>query len=119
MTDTPTPITLADGWILTTLYRAELQGHGQWTHADNLRANDHTGEIDIEPGSVWRDHNNLGGWKYNAIVIWRPTPPRTVTIELPESEVRRVADTCWWGATGDDVVHEACRDAIARLDGDT
>lgn len=101
--DTPTPYTPPDGVVLTKMAEARRIGHGEIT--------------DLVGGADWERLNDV--WSDNAIVCWRPTPERTVTIELPESEVRRIADTCWWSETGDDVVHEAARAAVARLDGDT
>ncbi len=77
--DTPTPYTPPTGVILTTMGEARRIGHGQtrpshWPPADNI-------DWKIWSARSWESSDR-------ELVWWRPTPERTVTIELPESVVR-------------------------------
>lgn len=105
--DTPIPFTPPDGVIVTTMASARHVGRGQVACA--LIA----GEID------WCDVERARNWNHDRIVWWRPTPERTVTVELPESVVRRLATrgASWTEPVGI-CVHRAARAAVAQLDGD-
>lgn len=104
--DTPIPFTPPDGVIVTTMASARHVGHGQVACA--LKAD----EID------WCDLEWVRNWSPTTIVWWRPTPERTVTIELPESVVRRLANTCWWREQVGVHTHRAARAALKQLDDD-
>lgn len=106
--DTPTPYRPPDGVILTTLGDARWAGRGEvalpgLTPDDNI--------------SDWGNTRSLHTFTSDTLVWWRPTPERTVTIELPES-VAEEASHDWCGDEAADAVRQACRDAIERLDGD-
>lgn len=105
---TPTPITLGDGQMLTTRGEARRIGHGQWIPAELAFT-----------GGTWNDAADTGANYPDEAVIWRPTPPRMVTIELAEDDAR------WWAergtqgyASGFIRIVEACRKALADLEDD-
>ncbi len=104
---TPEPVTFPEPFILTTMKNVRRVCTGQVSVADAAISDD----------AFWRDWDGPG-WADSAIVLWQPTPPRKVTIELDEDVVRR-----WAGGPPDDLVlttdpaaiTSACR---AALDGD-
>jgi hypothetical protein len=104
---TPEPVTPPEPYVLTTMEQVRRIGSGEVTAA------------------VWLDEStyDFAGWDVprwddSTFVLWRPSPPRKVTIELDEDVVRR-----WAGGPPDDLVlttdpaaiTSACR---AALDGD-
>lgn len=105
-TDTPTPYTPPDGVILTTIGEARRIGHGQVLEA--IYGPD-------EEDERWLLQT---GWRPEVLVWWRPTPGRTVTIELPESVAREIAGSEYWERENARRCFDAVVTAIARLDGD-
>lgn len=100
--DTPTPYPPPEGVIRTTMAEARRVG-GQVSsgiYADN-----------------WRDVEYWPTWPDAFFVWWRPTPERTVTIELPEPAVRWLEAEGWCDHSSR-VVWLACREALDALDGD-
>jgi hypothetical protein len=100
---TPEPVTLPESFVFTTLERVKRVRNGQVAEvvADDF--------ADI----YWWDWN-APEWSDNEIVLWRPSPPRKVTVELDEDVVKRLANAA--PDVGDHrIIHEAC---LAALDGD-
>lgn len=98
-----TPITLADDCILTTRGEVRRIGHGQWIYADAALL-----------GGVWIDAESVDTINPDVAVIWRPTPPRTVTIELTENDARRCRDDSPPPVGVITRLAVACRDALER-----
>jgi hypothetical protein len=101
---TPEPLVFPRSFILTTMERVRQVGSGQ------------VASVVSTAQYVWYAWDFPRAADDDTIVLWRPSPPRKVTIELDEDVAQRWAD----GRdvpSGDDpvVIVGACR---AALDGD-
>lgn len=108
---------MPNGLILTSLGRVTAAGHGEWAHVYNL-ACDRSGPW-IIPGTPWRPHDDTGVNTQGTPVIWRPTPPRTVTVELTEDDARNIRN--WAGDLHESGpawrpdLYRACRAALEEV----
>jgi hypothetical protein len=104
---TPEPFAFPEPFIPTTMERVRRVRNGQVASVES------TDLADV----YWWDWDGPD-WFDNEIVLWRPSPPRKVTIELREDDARNTSDWARGNGPVGDRVADAIDRGLAALDGD-